>query len=115
MPTDPVAGQPEICFCQCGFATDDPEWFESHQRQHDLGRLHDVDAYTVDELEQVRRGLAASLALVRPNSPARIPILAQLAAIDVRLAQLAAGAQTALRAWRARGTWGRRATFKGRE
>jgi len=115
MPTDPVAGQPRICFCQCGFATDDPEWFEAHQRQHDVGRLHDVGAYTADELEQVRRGLAASLALVRPNSPARIPILAQLAAIDVRLAQLATDAQTALPAWRARGTRGRPATFQGRE
>ena len=113
MPTDPVAGQPGICFCQCGFATDDSEWFELHQRQHDVGRLHDVEAYTLDELAEVRRGLAASLALVRPNSPARIPILAQMAAIDVRLAQLAADAQTALQAWRARGTRGRGATFKG--
>jgi hypothetical protein len=113
MPTDPVAGQPSISFCQCGFATDDSEWFEAHQRQHDVGRLHDVNAYTADELEQVRRGLAASLALLRPNSPARIPILAQMAAIDVRLAQLAADAQTALPARSARGTWPRPAAFKG--
>jgi hypothetical protein len=100
MTPDPAAEQARIFFCQCGFATDDPEWFAAHQRQHEVGRLHDVRAYTADELEQIRRGLAASLALLRPNSPARIPILAQMSAVDARLAQLAADAQTALPASR---------------
>ena len=33
-----------------------------------------------------RRDLAASLALARPGSPARVPILAQITAIDAELA-----------------------------
>lgn len=90
MTPDPAREQPRICFCHCGFATDDPEWFEAHQHQHEVGRLHDAHAYTVDELEQIKRGLAASLALLRPNSPARIPILGQMSAVDARLAELAA-------------------------
>ena len=82
--------QPGIYFCQCGFATDDGEWFDSHQRQHDIGRLHDVRAYSVEELERLRRGLVTSLALVRPNSPACISILSQISAIDARLVQVGA-------------------------
>src|SRR6266705_331249 len=41
---------------------------------------------TTDELERTRRELAANLALVRPGSPARAPIQAQMAAIDAELA-----------------------------
>ena len=52
-------------------------------------RDHDVTALT--ELERARRELAASLALVRPDSPARVPILAHLSAIDTELAGRAAG------------------------
>ena len=40
----------------------------------------------VGELKRTRRELAASLALARPGSPARTPILAQMAAIDAELA-----------------------------
>ena len=49
-------------------------------------REHDVTALTARELERARRELAASLALTRPGSPARVPILAHLAAIDAELA-----------------------------
>jgi hypothetical protein len=53
-------------------------------------RDHDVTALTAAELERARRALAASLALARPGSPARVPILAQLNAIDTELARRAA-------------------------
>jgi hypothetical protein len=49
-------------------------------------RDHDVTALTGRELEQARRELAASLALARPGSPARLPILARMSAIDAELA-----------------------------
>jgi hypothetical protein len=49
-------------------------------------RDHDVTALTGRELQQARRELSASLALARPDSPARVPILAQMTAIDAELA-----------------------------
>ena len=49
-------------------------------------RDHDMTTLTGRELEQARRDLAASLALARPGSPARVPILAQMNAIDAELA-----------------------------
>jgi hypothetical protein len=49
-------------------------------------RLHDVTALTATELDRAKRELAASLALARPDSPVRVPILARLAAIDTELA-----------------------------
>jgi hypothetical protein len=49
-------------------------------------RNHDVTALTGRELEQARRELAASLALARPDSTARIPIIARIRAIDSELA-----------------------------
>jgi hypothetical protein len=55
----------------------------------DLSRPHDVTGLTAGQLEQVRRGLHASLALVRPDSPARVPILAHLRAVDAELAERA--------------------------
>jgi hypothetical protein len=94
-----------VHLCSCGFATDDPGWFDGHRAQHpghhrrgpaprwpDMpgepgpGRLPEVSALTTGELERARRELAASLALSRPGSPARVPILAHLAAIDAELA-----------------------------
>jgi len=45
-------------------------------------REHDVSSLTVCELDRARHELAASLALLRPGSPARVPIDAQLRAID---------------------------------
>ena len=71
--------------CPCGFATDDQLWFESHQAQHILNRQHDVSELTTAELERARRELSASLTLARPDSPARVPILARLSAIDTAL------------------------------
>jgi hypothetical protein len=54
--------------------------------QHILKRDHDVSQMTAAELERARRELAASLTLARPDSPARVPILARLSAIDTALA-----------------------------
>jgi hypothetical protein len=53
-------------------------------------RDHDVAALTGPELDHARRELAASLALTRPGSPARVPIQARLIAIDTELARRAA-------------------------
>jgi hypothetical protein len=50
-------------------------------------REHDVTALTGRELEHARRELAASLALARPDSAVRGPILARLSAIDTELAE----------------------------
>jgi hypothetical protein len=50
-------------------------------------RDHDVSEPTANELERAKRELAANLALVRPDSPARVPILAHISAIDTELAQ----------------------------
>jgi hypothetical protein len=71
--------------CPCGFATNDQLWFLSHQARHIVKRDHDVSEMTAAELERARRELAASLALTRPDSPARAPILARLSAIDAAL------------------------------
>ncbi len=49
-------------------------------------REHDVTALTVAELDRARRELFASLALARPGSPVRAPILARISAIDAELA-----------------------------
>jgi hypothetical protein len=51
------------------------------------GRPHDVRGLTLSELERTRRELRASLALVRPDSPARVPLLAHLTAVDTELAE----------------------------
>jgi len=53
-------------------------------------RDHDVRGLTAGELERTRRELRASLALVRPDSPARVPILAHMSAIDTELAERSA-------------------------
>jgi hypothetical protein len=53
----------------------------------DPSRPHDVTGLTVGELERARRELQASLALARPGSPARVPILARLTAVDTELAE----------------------------
>ena len=55
----------------------------------DTGRPHDVTGLTAGELERARRELQSSLALARPDSPARGPILAHLNAIDAELAERA--------------------------
>ena len=53
----------------------------------DPRRSYDATGLTVGELERARRELQASLALARPGSPARVPILARLRAIDAELAE----------------------------
>ena len=53
----------------------------------DLSRPHDVTGLTAGELERARRELQASLALARPDSPACVPILARLRAVDAELAE----------------------------
>jgi hypothetical protein len=49
-------------------------------------RDHDATALTAAELDGARRELSASLALARPGSPVRAPILARISAIDAELA-----------------------------
>jgi hypothetical protein len=49
-------------------------------------RDHDITTLTGSELDQARRERAASLALARPGSPARVPILVRISAIDAELA-----------------------------
>ncbi|MGH3230731.1 MAG: hypothetical protein ACRDOA_19510 [Streptosporangiaceae bacterium] len=58
-------------------------------------REYDMTALTGHELEIARRELAASLALARPDSAVRGPILARLSAIDGELAERAAKSQAA--------------------
>jgi hypothetical protein len=53
----------------------------------ETGRPYDVTGLTAGELERARRELQASLALARPDSPARGPILAHLNAINAELAE----------------------------
>jgi hypothetical protein len=53
-------------------------------------RDHHVSRLTAVQLERARRELRASLALARPDSTARIPIAAQLQAIDAEIAARAA-------------------------
>jgi len=50
------------------------------------GRAPDVSGLTSGALDRTRRELRASLALARPGSPTRGPILAYLGAIDTELA-----------------------------
>ena len=60
----------------------------------DPSRPHDVNRLTSSELERTRRELQASLALARPDSPARTPILAHMSAIDTELAERTADGGT---------------------
>jgi hypothetical protein len=80
-----------------GIAPDAPVQAHLHRKldaviaeQEDRARLamreHDVTGLTARQLERARRELAASLALVRLDSPARVPILAQMNAIETELA-----------------------------
>jgi hypothetical protein len=52
----------------------------------DNGRVPDMSDLSADELEQAGRDLRAGLALIRPDSAMRPPILAHLRAIDAELA-----------------------------
>ena len=59
-------------------------------------RDHDMTPLTGPELQQARRELAVSLALARPDSPVRAPILAQMKAIDAELSVRSATRQDEL-------------------
>lgn len=54
-------------------------------------REHDVTGLTSRELERAKRELQANLALARPDSPVRGPILAHMNAIDAELADRSTG------------------------
>ena len=51
-----------------------------------MTRSHDVSQLTTAELELTRRQLRANVALIAPGSPAHVPILAHIEAIDAKLA-----------------------------
>lgn len=53
----------------------------------DISHPHDVTGLTSDKLEQARRDLRVSLALARPDSAVRVPILARMSAVDAELAE----------------------------
>ena len=63
-----------------------------------MTRSHDVGQLTTAELERTRRELRVSLALITPGSPAHVPILAHLRAIDAELAARADHRQPPVRA-----------------
>ncbi|MGH3408046.1 MAG: hypothetical protein ACRDRJ_36930 [Streptosporangiaceae bacterium] len=54
-----------------------------------MTRDHDVRQLTTAELERAKRQLQANLALLTPQSPAHVPIQAQMQAIDAELAERA--------------------------
>jgi hypothetical protein len=58
-----------------------------------MTRPHDVSRLTTAELETTRRQLRANLGLITPGSPAHVPILAHMQAIDAELAGRAGGQQ----------------------
>jgi hypothetical protein len=59
---------------------------EQEDRVRLATRAYDVTGLTARQLERASRELQANLALVRPDSPARVPILAQMNAIETELA-----------------------------
>jgi len=59
-----------------------------------MTRPRDVGQLTTAELEIARRQLRANLGLIAPGSPARVPILAQMRAIDAELAGRTGGRRT---------------------
>lgn len=60
-------------------------------------RDHDVSSLSDSALQRARRDLAASLALARPDSPVRVPVLAQIDAIDTEHAERERTARATLR------------------
>jgi hypothetical protein len=58
-----------------------------------MTRPHDVSQLTTAELELARRQLRASLGLITTGSPAHVPIMAHMQAIDAELAGRAGGQQ----------------------
>ena len=58
-----------------------------------MTRDHDVGQLTTAELELTMRDLRANLGLISPDSPAHVPILAHMRAIDAELARRAGNQQ----------------------
>ena len=58
-----------------------------------MTRDHDVGQLTTAELERTMRDLRANLGLISPDSPAHVPILAHMRAIDAELARRAGNQQ----------------------
>ena len=58
-----------------------------------MTRDHDVGQLTTAELERTMRDLRANLGLISPDSPAHVPILAHMRAIDGELARRAGSQQ----------------------
>ena len=58
-----------------------------------MTRDHDVGQLTTAELEITMRELRANLGLISPGSPAHVPILAHMRAIDAELAGRTGGQQ----------------------
>jgi hypothetical protein len=58
-------------------------------------RDHDVRQLTTAELERTMRDLRANLGLINPDSPAHVPILAHMRAIDAELTRRAGNQQPA--------------------
>jgi len=56
-------------------------------------RGHDVGQLTTAELERTMRDLRANLGLISPDSPAHVPILAHMLAIDAELTRRAGNQQ----------------------
>jgi hypothetical protein len=57
----------------------------------DPDRPHDMTGLTAGDLERTSRDLRASLALARPDSAVRGPILAYLSAIETELTERGTG------------------------
>jgi hypothetical protein len=58
-----------------------------------MTRDHDVTQLTTAELKLTMRQLRANLGLISPDSPAHVPILAHMRAIDAELARRAGNQQ----------------------
>ena len=58
-----------------------------------MTRDHDVSQLTTAELELTMRQLRANLSLISPDSPAHVPILAHMRAIEAELAGRAGSRQ----------------------
>jgi hypothetical protein len=54
-----------------------------------MSRYHNVRLLTTAELERTKRDLQANLGLIRPDSPAHVPIQAHMQAIDTELTERA--------------------------
>jgi hypothetical protein len=72
--------------CPCGFATTDRHWFRGHQAEHLATRVGNVEGVPTEELERIRRELAATIALAWPGSQIIRISRTLIEAIDAELA-----------------------------